>query len=391
MNYPPDFMECFAKLVALPSVSSTDPALDQSNRSSVELLANWFAELGFAVEVMSIPGRHEKFNLIASAGAGAGEGGLVLSGHTDTVPYDEAYWDQDPFRLTERSNKLYGLGAADMKCFFPLVIDVIRNMDTLKLQRPLYILATADEECTMSGVRALQGAGINLGRHALIGEPTGLIPIYMHKGVLMESIRLTGRGGHSSKPALGNSALEGMHRVMNALIEWRQQLQQQYVDDRFCVPVPTLNFGSIRGGDNPNRICADCELKVDLRLLPDMQLEETRQAMRDVVTRAIDGTGLGADIQSIFHGIPAMHTDVNAEIVRLAEKFSGNQAGTVTFGTEGPYLKSMGMDTVIVGPGDIDQAHQANEYIALERIQPMLNILKGMISHFCFEDSTHVN
>lgn len=389
MKNLPDFMECFAKLVALPSVSSTDPVLDQSNRSSVELLADWFSDLDFAVELMPIPGKNEKFNLIACRGQG--EGGLVLSGHTDTVPYDEAYWDQDPFRLTERGNKLYGLGTADMKCFFPLVIEVIRNMDTHKVRRPIYILATADEECTMSGVRAVQVAGLKLGRHALIGEPTGLIPVYMHKGVLMESIRLTGSGGHSSKPALGNSALEGMHRVISALLEWRQQLQQQYINDQFCVPVPTLNFGSIHGGDNPNRICAECELKVDLRLLPDMQLEETRQALRNVVDKAIAGSGLVPDIQSIFHGIPAMQTDVNAEIVRLAEKISGNQAGTVTFGTEAPYLKSMGMDTVIIGPGNIDQAHQANEYVAMERIQPMLNIIKGMITHFCFEDSTYVN
>jgi len=86
-----------------------------------------------------------------------------------------------------------------------------------------------------------------------------------------------------------------------------------------------------------------------------------------------------------------MLTDVNAEVVKLAEKLSGNPAGTVTFGTEGPYLNSMGMNTVIIGPGNIDQAHQANEYVALDRIQPMLKILTGMITHFCFEDSTHVN
>ena len=389
MNNFPDFIECLARLVALPSVSSTDPALDQSNRSSVDLLANWFSDLGFAVEIMPIPGKSEKFNLIASMGEG--EGGLVLSGHTDTVPYDEAYWDQNPFRLTERDNKLYGLGAADMKCFFPLVIDAIRNMETLEVQRPLFILATADEECTMSGVRAVQEAGVSLGRHALIGEPTGLIPVYMHKGVLMESIRLTGSGGHSSKPDLGNSALEGIHSVISALIDWRRQLQQQYSNDHFCVPSPTLNFGSVHGGDNPNRICAECELTVDLRLLPDMQLDETRQALRNVVKKAIDGSGLESDIQSIFHGIPAMQTDVNAEIVRLAEKLSGNPAGTVTFGTEAPYLKSMGMDTVIIGPGNIDQAHQANEYVAMDRIQPMLNIIKGMITHFCSGDRMHVN
>jgi acetylornithine deacetylase len=387
MNKFPDFMECFASLIALPSISSTDPNLDQSNKSSIDLLASWFTDLGFNTEIIPVPGESEKYNMVACLGKG--DGGLVLSGHTDTVPYDDQHWNQDPFKLTERDNRLYGLGAADMKCFFPMVIDVISNMQLMNVRQPVYILATADEECTMAGIRALMEANLKLGDQALIGEPTGLIPVYMHKGVMMETVRITGSAGHSSNPALGNSALEGMHRVISALMDWRSKLQKQYINNHFTVPVPTLNFGSIRGGDNPNRICAECELKVDLRILPDMQLDDVRYAMREVVTTAIDGSGLELDMHSIFHGIPAMKTDINSEIVKIAEKLSGNTAGTVTFGTEGPYLKSMGMNTVILGPGNIDQAHQANEYVTKDRIKPMMKIIKGMIGHFCLEERAH--
>jgi acetylornithine deacetylase len=390
MNHQvPAFMESFSRLIATPSVSSIDPLLDLGNREIIDLLADWLENMGFRIELMTIPEYPKKMNLIAHMGSG--EGGLVLSGHTDTVPFDEGKWLQDPFVLTERDNRLYGLGSSDMKCFFPVIIDVVRSMDLKKLCQPLYILATADEESTMSGAQALAKSGRKLGRHALIGEPTGLMPVHMHKGILIEAIKLTGRSGHSSNPALGNSALEGMYAVISALMEWRKELQQQYINDQFAVPVPTLNFGSIHGGDNPNRICAECTLTVDVRLMPDMMLETVRADMRDVISRSVTGSGLVVDVHSIFNGAPSMHTDPASEIVKVAEQLSGHPSGSVAFGTEAPFLNSMGMQTVVLGPGDIDQAHQANEYVALDRIQPMQEILQKMIGHFCVEETGYVN
>ena len=109
----------------------------------------------------------------------------------------------------------------------------------------------------------------------------------------------------------------------------------------------------------------------------------------DVIMRSITGAEQNVDIDSIFHDITPLQTKVDTEIVQMAEKLSGQTAGTVTFGTEGPYLNSMGMQTVVLGPGNIEQAHQANEYLAMDRIRPMLEILTGMIGHFCIEENTH--
>ncbi|MGH8120610.1 MAG: M20/M25/M40 family metallo-hydrolase, partial [Gammaproteobacteria bacterium] len=253
---------------------------------------------------------------------------------------------------------------------------------------PLYVLATADEESTMSGARALTDSGKKLGRYALIGEPTGLRPVHMHKGILVESIKLLGRAAHASNPSLGNSAIEGMYAVINALTAWRGELQRAYNNECFHVPVPTLNFGSIHGGDSPNRICAECVMNIELRLLPGMALTEFRSGLHDVVRRAVAGSGLAVEMQANFDGVPAMHTDLDAEIVQYAEKLSGHGAGAVNFVTEGPCLNAMGMQTVVLGPGDIDQAHQANEYLALDRIRPMLGIISGMIGHFCIGEKT---
>jgi acetylornithine deacetylase len=377
----PKNIDCLAELIALPSVSSVDPAFDQSNSQVVNLLANWFEDAGCSIEIQVVSEQPEKLNLIARMGEG--EGGLVLSGHTDTVPFDEHIWEQDPLRLVEKDNRLYGLGASDMKCFFPLVLETLNKLEPGELEHPVFVLGTADEESTMAGAIALAGTGKKLGRHALIGEPTGLRPVHMHKGILMAAIRLIGRSGHSSDPSLGNSALEGMYAVIGSLMEWRTELQSRYKNCLFDIPVPTLNFGSIHGGDNANRICASCELAIDLRLLPEMELELIHNDLRKRIVAAVDGTGLDVKIDPLFDGIPGMQTDANAEIIKVVEKLTGKESGTIAFGTEGPFLNSMGMETVILGPGDIDVAHQANEYIGVDRIQPMLKILEQLVEHFC--------
>ena len=149
-------MEAFSSLIAAPSVSSIDPLFNQSNRAVVEMLAGWFEDLGFATEIQLVSSDPDKLNLIACLGQG--EGGLVLSGHTDTVPYDESLWTQDPFKLCEIDNRLYGLGSTDMKGFFPIVLAALEKIDLGKLNRPLFILATCDEESTMAGAKAVCAA-----------------------------------------------------------------------------------------------------------------------------------------------------------------------------------------------------------------------------------------
>lgn len=384
MAQVPALMDGFARLIETPSVSSVDPRLDMSNRPVVDLLAGWFADLGFDIDIADVPGQAGKVNLIARLGPEADQaGGLVLSGHTDTVPYDETGWNSDPFKLTEKDGRVYGLGTSDMKCFFPIITEVLQGLDRNTFKRPLTILATADEESNMHGARALLDKGISLGAQALIGEPTGLQPVCMHKGVMLTTIRLTGRAGHSSDPSLGENALEGMHEVIKALLEWRDELQADHRNSDFRVPVPTMNLGSIAGGDNPNRICAWCELGLDLRSLPGMEVNELKTELQQRVRAAVANRDLKVEFCETFDGIDAMHTPRDAEIVRKAEELTGKTAGSVAFGTEGPYLNALGMQTVILGPGDISVAHQSNEYLPLDRIAPMQRIIEGMIRHFC--------
>jgi acetylornithine deacetylase len=377
----PDLMTMLRELIATPSVSSVSPVFDQSNAGVIALLAGWLDGLGWRVEVQDVPGFAGKQNLVATLGQGAG--GLVLAGHTDTVPYDAGRWRHDPFALTEEDGRLYGLGTSDMKGFFALAIEAARQFAGRRLAQPLVLLATADEESSMCGAIALAQAGRPLGRYAVIGEPTGLAPVRMHKGIMMEAVRLIGHSGHSSDPGLGRSALEGMHEVMSALLIWRADLQRHYRDPAFAVAVPTLNLGHIHGGDNPNRICGECELHLDLRPLPGMHLSDLRAAIRERVARVAEARGLAWETRPLFPGIEAIETAAASPIVRAAEALTGQPAGAVAFGTEAPYLRALGLDTVILGPGDIAQAHQPDEFLALERLPRTVELIGALIARFC--------
>ncbi|HRF63145.1 MAG TPA: acetylornithine deacetylase [Candidatus Competibacter sp.] len=369
------------QLIATPSVSSVSPQFDRSNRAVTDLLAEWLEASGFAVRIELLPGRSDKANLIATLGEGPG--GLVLAGHTDTVPFDAGRWRYDPFGGTVADERIYGLGSADMKSFLALAIEAAREFSARDLRQPLVILATADEESSMGGARALAATGQPLGRHAVIGEPTGLRPVRMHKGILMEAIRLEGRSGHSSNPALGASALEGMHQVIGELLRWRTELQARYRNPLFEVDVPTLNLGRIHGGDNPNRICADCELHIDIRPLPGMALAELRDVLHQRLEHLLSDGELKLSFEPLFPGIEALETPAAAAIVQAAEDLTGAPAGVVGFGTEGPYFNALGMETVILGPGSVDCAHQPDEFLPLATLQPTLDLLRGLIGQFC--------
>lgn len=374
-------LERIARLVSEPSVSSAVPELDHSNMRVIHGLAELLEDAGFAVEVLPLPGNPNKANLLASLGRGSG--GLVLAGHTDTVPYDQALWQSDPFKLAERDGKLYGLGAADMKGFLALAVEAAEGLDPDRLRAPLLLLATADEETSMDGARALLTWQKPKARHAIIGEPTDLRPVRAHKGIMMERLRVIGRSGHSSDPRLGNSALDGMSRVLTALMTLRDELSARYTNPLFALPSPTLNLGRIQGGDSPNRICGECELDLDLRVLPGMALDEMRALIRARAEQALAGSGLTLEANALFEGVPAFELSGESELVRAAESLTGEAAGTVAFGTEAPFLAALGSETLICGPGGIEQAHKPDEYVRCDRLEPTVGFLQRMVQRFC--------
>ncbi len=378
----PDILSMIRTLVGCSSISSVDPRYDQSNLGVIHILAEWAEALGFKVSLY--PVSEQKSNLIATLGDPESCNGLVLSGHTDTVPFDESLWTVDPFDVTEYNNRYYGLGTTDMKSFFALVLDAVSCYSKKELREPITVIATADEESTMAGAKLLVEKGLKLGRYAVIGEPTDLQPIRMHKGVMMESIVINGKAGHSSDPTLGANAIEGMHSVLSELLTWRQELQQKYHNPNFKVGMPTLNLGSIRGGDNPNRICPHCETQIDIRPLPGMDLEELRCSLKERIETILKfHPKLSVEIESLSSGVPAFEIPESSTLVTMCERLTGKASGSVAFGTEAPYFSQLGMETVIMGPGSINQAHQADEYLPMDQILPTVEVVRHLVNQFC--------
>lgn len=376
----PPFIEIYRELIATPSISATEAALDQSNAALIHLLAGWLETIGFQVEIQPVPETRNKFNLLATAGQG--EGGLMLAGHTDTVPFDDGRWTRDPFTLTEHDNKLYGLGTADMKGFFAFIVDALRDMDVKTLKKPLYILATADEETSMAGARYFSQSSSLRPDCAIIGEPTSLQPVRAHKGHMSDAIRILGQSGHSSDPARGVNAIELMHEAIGHILTLRDELKERYHHDAFTIPYPTLNLGHIHGGDASNRICACCEMHMDIRPLPGMTLNDLNGLLNDALAPVSERWPGRLTISELHPPIPGYECPPDHRLVTVVEKLLGARADVVNYCTEAPFIQEL-CPTLVLGPGSINQAHQPDEYLETRFIKPTRELITQVVQHFC--------
>lgn len=379
MKIPP-FIELYRALIATPSISATDAALDQSNEALITLLAGWFRDLGFQVEVQPVPGTRNKFNMLASAGSGPG--GLLLTGHSDTVPFDDGRWTRDPFVLSEHDNKLYGLGTADMKGFFAFVLDSLRDIDVASLKKPLYVLATADEETSMAGASYFARSSQLRPDCAIIGEPTSLTPVRAHKGHLSNAVTVMGQSGHSSDPARGVNAIEVMHEAISHLMLLRDTLQTRYHHPAFVIPYPTMNFGHIHGGDAANRICGCCELHMDIRPLPGLTLGDLEELMTDALAPVSERWPGRITVSALHPPIPGYECPTDAPLVQVVEKLLGVETEVVNYCTEAPFIQAL-CPTLVLGPGSINQAHQPDEFIDTAFIKPTRELITQIVQHFC--------
>ncbi|MCD6668419.1 acetylornithine deacetylase [Vibrio cholerae] len=375
----PSFLEVYEGLISTSSISSTDARWDEGNEQVIAKLADWLSAIGFSIQIEQVA--PNKQNLIAKLGSG--EGGLLLAGHSDTVPFDEGRWNYNPHALTQVNNRFYGLGTADMKGFFAFIYEAVKNVDWSKQTKPLYVLATCDEETTMLGARHFTENAPFKPDYCIIGEPTSLVPIRAHKGHVANAIRVTGKSGHSSNPALGVNAIEIMHEVLFALMQLRDRLIKEYHHPGFEIPTPTLNLGHIHGGDSPNRICGCCELHYDVRPLPGISLDGLDNLMRDALREVQQKWPGRIELVPLHDPIPGYECAHDHPFIHGISEICQQEAQTVNYCTEAPFLQQI-CPTLVLGPGSIDQAHQPDEFLAFEFIDPTVRVLSRAMQKYCF-------
>lgn len=374
----PSFLEVYEGLISTSSISSTDARWDEGNEQVIAKLADWLSALGFSIQIEQVA--PNKQNLIAKLGSG--EGGLLLAGHSDTVPFDEGRWNYNPHALTQVNNRFYGLGTADMKGFFAFIYEAVKNVDWSKQTKPLYVLATCDEETTMLGARHFTENAPFKPDYCIIGEPTSLVPIRAHKGHVANAIRVT-ESGHSSNPALGVNAIEIMHEVLFALMQLRDRLIKEYHHPGFEIPTPTLNLGHIHGGDSPNRICGCCELHYDVRPLPGISLDGLDNLMHDALREVQQKWPGRIELVPLHDPIPGYECAHDHPFIHGISEICEQEAQTVNYCTEAPFLQQV-CPTLVLGPGSIDQAHQPDEFLAFEFIDPTVRVLSRAMQKYCF-------
>lgn len=363
-------IEMLARLVAFPSVSS------ESNLDIIGFCRDWLAAHGVESTIIPSPDG-TKANLFATIGPKV-EGGIVLSGHTDVVPVDGQDWATDPFILTRKGDRLYGRGACDMKGFDALVLAAVPRMVEAPLRRPIHIALSYDEEIACRGapfmVRAMKDA-IPTPSAVIVGEPTRFSVVTGHKASVQLLTRVTGHAVHSSRMDIGVSATLQAARLITWLDAVTAENAARAAEDSSYLPAyTTLHCGMMAGGNAANTVAGSAWFTTDIRAIPTDDLrgfyKRYEQHIRDTIEPAmrVVAPESGVSIE-IVSEIPGLSGEENGEAERLVRRLTGdNGSHVVSYGTEAGIFQRVGWSTVVCGPGDIDQAHQPNEFIEVNQL-----------------------
>lgn len=376
--------ELLARMVAFDTTSCN------SNLPLADFLCDYLDRPG--VEITRAPSPDgSKANLVVHLGPEVGpEGeGLTLSGHMDVVPAEEPDWTSDPFTLTDAGDRYVGRGACDMKGFVALAVNRAARLAGQPLHRPLALVLTYDEEVGTLGARHFAETWQQpLPRHGIVGEPTSLEVVRVHKGHLQMKVTLTGVAAHSGYPHLGVSAIEPAGRVIVALSELRQQLQSEQPAHRELfpeVPFVALNVGLVHGGVAVNVVPEHCVLQLGARVLPGMDSAQLAARIRETVAAVTDPERCTIEL---VNDSPPLLVAEDAPICRQLYPLVGQrETVSASYATDAGWLQRLGLDCAIWGPGSIAVAHKPNEYMPKDQFQRAGELLDRVVAERCLAAS----
>ena len=388
-NYPKNSIDWLTRLIAFDTVSR------HSNLALIEDVQSYCEQLGLSVD-LTFNDAKNKANLFVTVPAGENAdkvgNGLVLSGHTDVVPVDGQAWTSEPFNATIRGDKLYGRGACDMKGFIACALTLLPKAVALsnsgQLRRPLHLALSFDEEVGCLGapliLADLKARGITPD-YCIVGEPTNMAMVVAHKGIAVYRCRVHGKSAHSSLTVQGVNAISYASRLIGYVDTLAEEISQRDDNDAlFDVPYSTLSVGTIQGGTATNIVPNLCEFTFDYRNLPHMTQEDILLPIQAKVAE------LSAQMQACApetgielmqeESVPAMTDNESSELQALIAALTGDdKRHKVAYATEGGQFTNSGIPTIICGPGSIEQAHKADEYVELVEIERCDSFLQRLL------------
>ena len=375
----PRALELARTLIGFNTVSAN------SNLDLIHCIRDELAKLG-VVSRLSYNADRSKANLFATLGEGK-PAGLILSGHTDTVPWDGQAWSFDPLGGVVQDGRLYGRGAADMKGFIATAVAHAQTFLESDAPFAIHLAFSYEEEIGCFGVRELladmRDAGIRPVA-CIVGEPTSMVPAIAHKGVYRYRCCVRGKEAHSSLTPLSVNAIEMAARVVGRVRDMAEGFERE--EPRYAgfdVPFSTASVGQFHGGIADNVVPRDAEFRYEFRDLP---TADARAMQEQVVAyaRSLEpamqqvAPDAGFRFETICE-IPSFLGSEQDDVTRLALRLAGEGRTTnVAFGTEAGLFKQAGLRTVVCGPGSINQAHQPDEYVSLEQLLRCQAFMEGL-------------
>jgi acetylornithine deacetylase len=328
-----------------------------------------------------------KSNLYAVIGPNV-DGGVVLSGHTDVVPVAGQDWETDPFTIVEKDGKLYGRGTCDMKSFVAVALSLVPEMAAANLKRPIILALSYDEEIGLLGaphmIAEMRGK-LPPPSAVIVGEPTMMKVIDGHKGIASFRVTVKGHTTHSSQSDRGVSAVEAAAALISKVVEMRERRAREAEPDcPFKPPHSTMTVNVARGGTQVNIMAGECVFDWDCRVIPGESakailaefMEFARAVEKDMRARA---PSCRIEIAQIS-GAPPLSPSTDNPAADLAKSLTGlNSTDVVSYAAEAGQFQEAGFSSVICGPGSIDQAHQANEFISIEQVGEATVFLRKLI------------
>lgn len=362
-----------------------DTVSDRSNLALIHHIRDELARLGVTSR-LTFNAERTKANLFATLGEGK-PAGVILSGHTDTVPWDGQDWSADPLSGQVRDGRLFGRGSADMKGFIAMAVAQAEAFLASDAPFAIHLAFSYEEEIGCFGVRELiadmREAGVRP-LACIVGEPTSMVPAIAHKGVYRYRCCVRGKEAHSSLTPQSVNAIEMAARLVGKLRDMAEGFEREEPRyDGFDVPFSTASVGQFHGGIADNVVPRDAEFRYEFRDLPtadaramQAQLEAHARALEPAMKRVAPEAGFR--FETICE-IPSFLGSAQDPVTRLAQRLSGEQRTTlVAFGTEAGLFKNAGIPTVVCGPGSIAQAHQPDESVTLEQLARCEAFLRGL-------------